>query len=316
MDFRLALKKIPEHNIILTIGNEPFYRDQFRNRVISLNKDCEVIKLDAGDMSESEILSHIGFRDLFSSKRVFCINNFTKIKNLEYFLDKKFSDIIVLDADSKGKSKAYKELEKKCLYVECVKPKPWEQEDDAVSKIKGYLTNSGLTIADNEAKYLFSHIGYNLNKLMKEMQKIVLFKSNSNSKVVTKNDINDICVLDLSYNIFDLVEKIIDGNKKEALNLLDKIYKFESGPAILLITVWYTHLENLLYLKTSKKDLSSNGYIKLPPSVITKKLNPQANKLSVEKILESLKFLTEIDYGLRKGSFDLKFYLEQFILNF
>jgi DNA polymerase III delta subunit len=151
---------------------------------------------------------------------------------------------------------------------------------------------------------------------MKEMQKLVLFKSESSSKIINKEDIDQICVLGLSYNIFDLIEKIVNDEKREALEAMDKIFKFESSPAILLISLWYTHFENLLYLKTYEGDSLNTEIIKLPPSVVDKKLRPQAKKLNVDKILESLNFLTSIDHGLRNGSFDLRFYLEQFILKF
>jgi DNA polymerase III delta subunit len=264
MNYRDALKELPNHNIIMTIGDEPFYRDQVKNRIINLNKEIEFFYLDASEQDESTIIDIIRSRDLFSTKRIFCIKNFTKIKKLENLQIEKSQDILILDSDSKGKSKVFKELEKNCLYVECIKPKTWEQEADALSKIKGYLTNSGYKIPEDVAKYLYLNIGYNLYKLMKEMQKITLYKENSSNKEICKEDIDAIVTLNLNYNIFDLSEKIIEGNKKESLHLLDMLFKYENSPAILLINVWYTHFENLLYLKQNTKSLSDNFYIKLP----------------------------------------------------
>jgi DNA polymerase III delta subunit len=316
IEFRQALGKLKDQKVIMVVGNEPFYRDQIKNRVISLNKDYELVKVDASEMDESAILSAVNSRDLFSTKRIFCISNFTKIKKLDFFTSREFSDILILDSSKKGKSKAYKELEKNCLCIECIKPKPWDEEDDAVSKIKGYLTNAGYSVSPEDAQYLYTNIGYNLYKLMREMQKLTIYKENDTSKIISKSDIDAICVLGQNYNIFDMVDNIILKKKKEALELLDKIFKFENSPAILLITLWYTHFENLLYVKTTTKDLSNNDYIKLPRTVVTKKLVPQANKITTDKILESLNFLAEADYGLRKGSFDLRLHIEKFILNF
>ena len=54
----------------------------------------------------------------------------------------------------------------------------------------------------------------------------------------------------------------------------------------------------------------------MSPTVIKKKLIPQANRISNEKLMESINFLAELDVKLRKGSFDLKYYLEKFIIDF
>lgn len=317
VSFGEGIKKIATSKVIMAVGNEPFYRDKVKNRVIGTYKDYEIVRLDAKEKSEAEILGSVGFKDLFNTKRIFIISNFTKIKKLDYFINKNFSDILILDSDKKGKSKLYKDLEKNCLCIECIKPKPWDQERDARAKIKGYLTNAGYNISDEIATYLFSQIGYNLYKLMKEMQKIEMYKENDDIKNITKEDIDAVCVTGLNYNIFDLIEKIIDGKKKEALELMHKIFKYENSPAILLINIWYTHFENLLYLKTtSNQGTEIYDYIKLPPTVVKSKLIPQTKKITDVQIIDSLNYLSEIDYSLRKGSFDLKFYLENFIIKF
>ena len=72
----------------------------------------------------------------------------------------------------------------------------------------------------------------------------------------------------------------------------------------------------MLYLKHTDREDEISENIKLPPMVIKKKLMPQSNKISDKKIIESLDYLMKIDYNLRKGSFDLNFYLEKFIINF
>jgi len=173
VSFREAMKKVNGHNIVMAVGNEPFYRDQLRNKIVSLNKDCDVVKLYCDELEEAQIFDRLKFKDLFGTKRVVILKNFTKIKKLDYFLNNKFTDVLILDSDKAGKSKLFKELQKKCLYVECIRPKPWDEERDAVGKIKGYLTNAGYSITENTSSYLYQQIGYDLYKLMNEMQKLI-----------------------------------------------------------------------------------------------------------------------------------------------
>lgn len=315
MNFRDAIKKIPNHKVILAVGPEDFFRDQVKNKVISLNKNYNVVQLDASEEDGGKILSEISSRDLFSTHRIFCIKNFTKIKNLEFFMSWKSEDILILDSKTKGKSKIYRELEKKALTIECITPKPWELEADALGKIKGYLTNAGFSISEDVSEFLYDRIGYDLYKLMREMQKITLYKKEINdSKIISKKDIENTVADGSNSNVFDILDNLLKGDKGKSLDMLDKVYRYEKNPSILLITLWYTHFENLLYLK-SLESLGGNNFVKLPPTVINK-LYKQSKKIDLNKILNSLKYLSELDIKLRQGSFNLRFYLDNFIINF
>jgi len=319
--YNLSVKKLTKkHELIAAIGNEDWYRDQVSNRIKHIHSGLESITLDCSELSEPEVFSKLLARDLFTKKRIFILKNFIKIKKLEFFTNKTFNDILIFDSEKAGRSKAYKELLKKTLVIDCGKPKPWFEVGDVLGKIIGYLKQQGYTnITQDTALYLYEQVGYNLYKIMSELNKIVIYKNELNLKnsKITIADINAICVKGMHYNIFDIIDKILAGKKKKALLLLEKIFKNESNPSILLITLWYTHFENILYLKySSEKDRELSGYIKMPPIIISKKLIPQSQKISTKKIVESLEYLTNIDLNLRKGSFDLKYYLEKFILDF
>lgn len=317
MLYKEALSQLNKHKVVITTGNELFYRDQIKNKLILNNPNCEIVRFDCEESNEQTILNSIQTKDLFISKRLFVIKNFTKIKKLDFFTDTQLEDIVLLDSEKAGRSKAFDEFKKKVLFVDCNKPKPWEEEDDAVSKILGFLKSNNLFIEEETARYFYNQIGYNLYKITSELKKLVLFKENDTNKLVIKKDINNICVLGLKYNIFDIIDEILKGNKKEALILLDKLFKYEKNPSILLISLWYTHFDSLLFIKTSDKDITKIvEYVKLPSTVINKKLIPQSEKIVKDKIIESLDYLVKIDFNLRKGNFNLKFYLEKFILNF
>jgi len=319
--YREGINKLTsKHLLVAAIGNEPYYRDQVYNKIKHMHPDLEHIRLDCSELSEPEVFSKLLARDLFTNQRVFVLKNFTKIKKLEFFTERKFSDVIIFDSEKAGRSKAYKSLLKNTLTVDCNKPLPWFEAGDALGKILGYLKMKGYEdVSEDTSLYLYEQVGYNLYKLMSELDKLVMYKGGLQliGSKITKEDIDQICVKGMHYSIFDLIDKILSGKKKEALLLLDKIFRNESSPGILLINLWYTHFENILYLKcTSKKDSDLTTYIKMPPIVIQRKLIPQSRKIPINKIVESMNYLTEVDHNLRKGSFDLKYYLEKFILDY
>jgi len=324
--FKDGINKVSQHSdMYVAFGEEPFFRDQIFNKLKNtyhsvLKEDIEILRLDCDELSEAEVKGIVLTRDLFTKKRLILLKNFTKIKKLEFFYETNLKDVFVFETEKAGRSKAYKELLKKTITIDCNRPKPWLEESDAVGKILGYLRRNGYEeVTQDTASYLYEQVGYNLYKLMSELDKIVMYKGGLQfiGPEITKEDIDKICVHGMSYNVFDLIDKILAGKKKEALVLLDTIFKNESSPSILLINLWYTHFENMLYLKdTSKKEEELTTYIKMPPTVIQRKLIPQASNISASKITDSMNYLTEIDFKLRKGSFDLRYYLEKFILDF
>lgn len=320
LNYNEDIKKLTDkNNLITAVGDEPWFRDQVFKKIKSIHPNLETICLDCEENTESEIFSKLSSRDLFTSKRIFLIKNFIKIKKLNLFLNNSNRDVILLDSEKASKSKEYQELLKKSLNIDCSKPKPWFEEGDALGKILGYFKMRGYRISQDLASYIYSQFGYNLFKIISEIEKILIFKGNSKNddSEITQKDIDQICVTDIHFNIFDIIDKILSGKKKEALKLIDIIFKSESNPSILLINLWYTHFENLLYLKTTrKKENELSSYIKMPPMVIQKKLIPQSKAISSSKILESMNYLISVDYGIRKGSFDTRYYLEKFILDF
>lgn len=308
--FRESIPLLSKHNIILCVGDEPFYQEQIKNKVKQDNPTADIIKLDP----EENDLSSIYFNDLFSSKRIFIIPDFTHIKDFSIFMEYSGNDKILLFAETAGRSKAYKELQEAHLTVDCSRPKAWQAEDDAISKITGFLKAKGYSISEENAVFLYQNIGFDLFKLMLELQKLTLWLE---PQEIKKEHLEEIGINAINYNLFDLIDLILENKKEESLNLLEKIYVFEKDPSILLISLWYTHLENLLFIKSSGypvKELIS--HIKMPPFVIEKKLIPQSKKITEEKILISLEYLTDTDFNLRKGSFDTRIYIEKFILDF
>ena len=126
-------------------------------------------------------------RDLFSTRRIFVLKNFLKLKKLDFFIEQKLTDKIILDSEKAGKSKIFGKVKNKALYIECNRPKPWLEESDFVSKTQNYLKKCNFSIENTTAKYLYNHLGYNLYRLHHELQKLMMYKENPTK--ICKKDI-------------------------------------------------------------------------------------------------------------------------------
>jgi len=101
---------------------------------------------------------------------------------------------------------------------------------------------------------------------------------------------------------------------------LARSVQFSSLPtsaSIFLINLWYAHLENLLIIKDcEEKNMVLDKYIKIPFPILKNKLIPQSKKVSSNSLIKNMHSILEIDWNIRKGTFDSKLLLENFILKF
>ena len=309
-----ALKNLDNFKIIVSSGEETYYKEQLKHKIISNNPDHIYQTIDAEETDFENFVDRLIFKDLFGSKRIFLIKNANKIENFKFFLNLESEDIIILEADKiiTSKINVIKEI---ALIAEFKKPPLWEEEKDIVGKITNFFKANGYEIEDSTAKYLYGHIGYNLYKLSNELQKLSLFKDQGNT--ITRNDIDSVGISNNKSNVFDIINFLIENNKKEALSLLDKVFK-KQNPGILLISSWYSHFEKLLYLRTvTNKEISDiSEFMEIHAYVIETKLKPQAKKFSTKKLLNILKTLANIELKIKQSSISIKLYLEKFILEF
>ncbi len=305
-----SIKYLNKFTLIITYGDEYYYREQLKSKVIFNNPKHIVQSLDSSEFD----IDNLRFKDLFGEKRIFIIKNANKIDSFKPLLEIESEDIVILDDDKINVAKI-NTLKEKALIFESKKPSSWEEEKQIVGKIQAFFKNKNYEIDESAVKYLYDNIGYNLYKLSNELQKLILYKENPGK--ITIADINSVGIANNNLNSFNIINFIVDGQKKEALSMLNKVFKKQNNQAILLISSWYSHFEKLLYLKTTDKKISDvSEFMGLHTYIIETKLKPQLKKFSASKLLKILKSIADIELKIKQSSIDIKFYLEEFILDF
>jgi len=146
------------------------------------------------------------------------------------------------------------------------------------------------------------------------MEKITLYKKTGD---IALADVKKICAKEAYYNIFDIINLIIENKIPLAIDIFNRMAKNDPYSLMKFVTIWYKHLENVLYIKNSNKsDYELSTALKLPPFIISKNFRGHSNILENKTIISGLNYLTDIDYKIRKGSFNIKNYLDNFILKF
>lgn len=92
----------------------------------------------------------------------------------------------------------------------------------------GYAAKQGCQMSGNTANYLIDTVGDSLNTLFNETQKAVSFAGQGNE--ITKSHIDEIAVRSLEARVFDLSKFILNGNARNALELLHTLMQNKAEP--------------------------------------------------------------------------------------
>lgn len=169
-------------------------------------------------------------------------------------------------------------------------------------------------IDSNLVRLLIDRVGTNLGVLEQEINKIKIYKEDD--KEIIKEDILELTSKNVEIDIFDLIDKIVNKDKENALEIYYEMLKRNEEPIKILII-----LANQFRIMYQAKELYQKGYSGNDIASILN-IHPYRIKLALEKtyqyktetLLSYLSSLADLDYDIKVGNKDAALGLELFIL--
>lgn len=97
--------------------------------------------------------------------------------------------------------------------------------------VTGGLKKRGKDIDRDTAFYLIDTVGNDLNILLNEVEKLANYQKGS---IITKADINAVCIKSLESNIYDLSKGLFSNNIERCFKILNKLFEDKEKPEIIL----------------------------------------------------------------------------------
>ena len=173
--------------------------------------------------------------------------------------------------------------------------------------------NAGYKMDLKTANYFVSYVGKNVDILVSEIEKMIVYKDNN--KIVTINDINEISSRGFKDNVFDLTDAITKRDFKKMYECYNDLMVLGEEP-IKIIAL----LGNQFLLIYQVKLLNEKGKSNTEISQILN-VHPYRVKLALEtdfltyELKDILKKLHDLDFGIKSGSLDKNYALEDFLLH-
>jgi DNA polymerase-3 subunit delta len=192
-------------------------------------------------------------------------------------------------------------LRKAC---EVVRFDPMDEQEAAPQWIRDYLARAGCFIEPQAAAYLVGMVGVDLMRLSAELDKLINYVGEKGR--IGKSEIDELVLNSREHSNFELTDAILDGDRRRALNLLDRIYANASESpqslSLMILGAIASNYRKMLAAKDLMRQNAPNSEVAkavgMSPYAVTR-LNERVRKMEAERILRGIARLAETDVALK-----------------
>lgn len=295
-------------NLYLLYGEEAYLRRQYRDKLKAAlvpQEDAMNCSVYSGkDINASEVVDLAGTMPFFAERRVVIVENsgwFKSGNDQIAALVKSLPDttcMIFVEAEVDKRGKLFKAVTANGCAALC------EMQDEATLRkwVMGLLKKENKSITPDALNLLLDKTGTNMENIRREVEKLVCYRYYEEG--ITAADVEELCIVQIQNQIFDMVEAVAQKKQKQALGLYYNLLALKEAPMkILALTARQFHM--LLQVK----EMKSKGYQEsdiarqtgLNPYFLKKKYIPQAAQFKLPQLEAALRTCVEAEENIKTG---------------
>ncbi len=310
------------NHIYLLYGEEAFLRKQYKERLkkaLCNEDDSMNYSYYEGDgISAGEIIDLAETMPFLSERRTIIIENSPFFKSDGDKLADYLNDIpdttylVFVEEKIDKRSKLYKSIAKNGAVVEA----NGLSEDKIMTWILGILKKDGKKITQKSMEHLLSKIGTEMENIRSEVEKLICYCYDK--EVITIEDIDAVCVSQVTNQIFEMLDCMANKRQKAALQLYYNLLALEEPPMKILFLIC-RQFNMLLQTKTFKQkgysDRALAEKIGVSPYIASKYV-AQANKFKYEDLRQAVNECVEADEAVKTGNRNDRLSVELLIIKY
>src|SRR5262245_20483927 len=309
-------------------GSERYLRDQALKKLLEVAvdesaRDFNFARISVAQGNLDDALALARQFPMISARRMVLITGFEAIsddKQLEALKDyvrapaETTALVFVSDALDNRRNIATM-LRKAC---EVVSFDPLDEREAAPRWIRDYVARAGCFIEPQAAAYLVGMVGVDLTRLSAELDKLINYAGEKGR--IGKPEIDVLVLNSREHSNFELTDAILDGDRRRALNLLDRIYANASErPETLSLMILGAIASNYRKMLAAKELMRQNApnsevakAVGMSPYAVTR-FNERARKMETERILRGIARIAQTDVALKTSLATPRLQLEMLI---
>jgi len=304
------LKEKTIKSIYLFGGEETFLVDKYTKEITDMCVDEAFKEFNYSFYNEDNESYDSFFDDVnsyptMSEKKVVVLKNvgFTKLKDYQKPLCQLVSSlpdyvvVIIVEPEIKKIKKALAdEIEEKGEIVEFQKQTIY----DLRAWVAMNLGRFGKNIMPADAEYLINLCQLSMEKLNIECEKLGSAEGNT----VTKKLIDEMVNVPLEVNIFSMSDEILNGNSKNAYNILKGLKSSKQEPIAILIIMYKQFADLLMFKNLGEENANAESFLAPNRRWLAKKLMQSCRRYSKEKLRLAMKLCAKYDIDIKSGKID------------
>ncbi|HAQ9604358.1 TPA: DNA polymerase III subunit delta [Enterococcus faecium] len=335
LSIQAELQKIRKEKLAscyLILGTEKFLQDQVRTEIVKKiqlegEDDLNFLSFDMENASLDEVVAEAETLPFFGDQRLVFVENpyfltGEKVNNgieqntdllTAYLKEPLESTVLVFFAPYEKldeRKKVTKQLKKTAIIINVQQLNEKEVRQYLMNTLENYSIKMERSAID-----LFLRLtDLDLSKMMRELQKLVLY--GQNQQQITVREVEELVPKTLEHNIFDMTQYILKGKTEQALRLYEDLV-MQGEETIKINAILLSQLR--LFLQT--KFLVKIGYQQANIAE-TLKIHPYRVKLAMQEVkkfdehllVQLFDQLVEMDYQIKTGQIEKELSFQLFVL--
>lgn len=293
--------------VYLLCGEEAYLRNQYRDRLKNALLDggdpMNLHYFEGKGIQTGEVIDLAETMPFLAMRRVLVLENSELFKHggeqlAEYLASPAQTAFFVfVEPVVDKRSKLYKAVLTKGRVIECT------TQDEAVLKrwILEFLKKENKKITERDLNFFLEKTGTNMENIRGELEKLMCYCLGRD--VVTALDIEEICVRQVSSQIFDMVSAVAEKRQKQAMELYYDLLTLKEPPMriLYLITRQFNILLQVKELKNKGCDANTIGTRVGLAGFVARKYVAQAAKFKETDLKKALADCVETEEAVKTG---------------
>lgn len=245
--------------VYLFFGEEDYLKQQYKGRMknaLCPEEDTMNFSLFQGKKTEPKAVIDLAeTMPFFAERRVIFLEDTGFFKNQcqdlpEYMASlPEYLCMVFVESEVDKRSRMYKAVKKYGRAVEFVR----QDSSTLMRWVLGILKREGKKITQRDMELFLERTGTDMGNIENELEKLLSYTMGR--EVITASDIKEVCTMQITNHIFDMLRAVTEKKQKKALDLYYDLLALKEPPMRILFL-----LARQFNLILQVKELSGEGY--------------------------------------------------------
>ena len=303
----------------LLYGTEEYLKKLYKNKlktgIIGDEDTMNYAYFEGKSIEIPKIIEVAETLPFFSERRLILIENSGLFKSSNDLADyirtmPDYCYMIFVESEVDKRNRLYKAVKE----VGYISEMNGMDEKDLQLWVAQLLKRSGKKITRDTLMYFLNKSGTDMEGMVQEVEKLICYAMDK--EVITVEDIDAVCVTQVSNQIFLMIDAIASRKQRQALDLYYDLLTLREKPMSILFLIT-RHFNILLQIKELKGQNRNEVAKKVgvPPFAVQKYMS-QADNFTKQGLIENLKDCAEMEAQVKTGFMTDQMTVELLIVKF